>query len=134
MDLKLHRIDYFADGIFGELRQLDGTKVCSTLEHSYDSGHGDGSFIPKIPKGTYVCKRRHSPKFKYDLFELQHVPGHEAIEIHIGNYNDDSHGCILVGMDQVKLGKFHMIQHSRAAFQKLMDLQKGVDTFNLTIT
>ena len=134
MDLKLQRIDFFADGIFGELREFDGTKVCSTLEHAYDSGNGDGSFAPKIPAGSYTCVRRLSPKFKYELFELQNVPGHDAIEIHLGNYNDDSHGCILLGLDQVKLGRFNMLQRSRAAFQKFMDLQKGVDSFTLTIT
>lgn len=137
MNLKLKRIDYFTDGIFGELSDDKGHKIASTLEHAYDSGHGGGSYKPKLPNGTYNCVRGmhqlHDSK-PFETFEITNVPGHKGILLHIGNFNKDSEGCVLLGTEQTNTGKFHMIAHSKAAFQRFMDLQKGVDKFTLTVT
>jgi hypothetical protein len=125
MNLHLTRKQYRDDGIFGE---IDCDKIYFfTLEHSYDK-------MPKIPQGVYRCTRWDSPKFGYQTFMLNDVPGHDHILIHIGNYNHDSEGCILIGLG---LGRTKnngvMITSSKQAFQKFMELQEGVDEFTLTI-
>ena len=94
-----------------------------TLEHAFDD------LTTSVPVGVYTCRRYHSPKFGYDVFVLDGVPGHTFIEIHIGNYNKDSHGCILLGMHDAG----YMIDHSREAFNSFMAVQAGLDTFELEV-
>lgn len=69
-----------------------------------------------IPAGTYDWVRRLSPKRGIEVIELVGVPGHEAIQIHIGNTSEDTHGCILVGLDRSEAA----IYGSRIAFEFLM--------------
>lgn len=126
MNLTLHRRNKTEAGIFGDIWAEDGSFICVTLEHSYD-------FQPKLPQGIYTCKRglhrlAHM-KEPFETFEILDVPGHSDILFHVGNYNRDSDGCVLIG---IEFGD-KMITESRVAFQEFMDLQKGIDTFTLTV-
>lgn len=137
MNLTLQRTAYTKNGIFGQLTSDDGIKACVTLEHAYEQP--DGSFQPKTPAGVFTCVRgqhqlEHMTK-PFETFEITNVPGHTNILLHVGNYNNDSEGCVLVGIyvqtdDQ---GQFVCIKQSHAAFQHLMALQNGIDKFQLTI-
>lgn len=138
MNLKLNRTDFREDGIFGQLLDEADGEVAVTLEHSYDSGLGDGSYAPKLPPGTYQCVRGqhqlHSgPPFI--TFEITNVPGHTNILLHVGNYNEDSEGCVLLGRRVLDdgMGK-RMITSSRNTFNKFMDLQNNCNEFTLTVT
>lgn len=122
MNLTLTRTRCSQEGIFGRLEADDGSFSAVTLEHSYDGA-------PKLPAGTYTCKRRLSPHFGYELFQIMNVPGHDFMEIHVGNYNHDSDGCVLVG-DQVE---GNMITQSRETFARLMQAQEGIDEFRLEV-
>ena len=66
----------------------------------------------RIPEGTYEIKlrteggfhQRYSakfPTFHKGMLHLQDVPGFEYVLIHIGNTDDDTAGCLLVGEDAV---------------------------------
>ena len=57
-----------------------------------------------IPPGKYRLKHFHSVKFGHCL-ELQQVPDRDAILIHAGNYNRDTHGCILIGANLVDINQ-----------------------------
>ena len=131
MDLILTRREYRADGIFGEIEDADGGDfLFLTLEHSYD-------LMPKLPAGTYICERgihRLSDLKPFETFEVMNVEGHSGILFHVGNYNDDSSGCILLGLGRgftLKNGK--MLTNSRVAFDKFMRLQGDVDSFKLIV-
>lgn len=52
----------------------------------------------KIPAGVYTCKPYSSDKFK-DVFEVTNVPGRTAILFHVGNFSEDTEGCILLGLE-----------------------------------
>lgn len=99
----------------------------------------------RIPAGTYPISLRtfggHHERYKKkypDLHKgmlwLRNVPGFEAILIHIGNIDDDSSGCLLVGtlMDDEK----GVLYKSTEAYLKLY--RKVVDAFakgeKITIT
>lgn len=79
-----------------------------------------------IPKGTYkINMDTISPKFKdrtwakpYDgkLPRLENVVGFDGVLIHVGNNEEDTLGCILVGENKVK-GK---VINSTIAFNKIM--------------
>lgn len=138
MKLKLHRTNKNEHGVFGELLDENNRRIAVTLEHSYDSGHGDGSYSSKIPNGTYACNRgqhrlEHMTK-PFETFEIEKVPGHFDILFHTGNYNQDSNGCVLLGTSIIDTGKIHMITKSKAAFDQFMNKLKGINSFTLIVT
>lgn len=131
MDLILTRKLYASAGIFGKLRSVDETFIAQTLEHSFD-------LQPKVASGVYTCKRGmhrlHGMQQDFETFEVLDVPPFRGspvsgILFHVGNFNRDSEGCILVGRG---LG-IDMLTGSRAEFEALMELQAGLDSFQLTI-
>jgi hypothetical protein len=71
---------------------------------------------------------------EFETFEVMNVPGHWGILFHVGNYNEDSEGCILVGEG---LGRRYkngvMLTNSKKAFAKLMALLKDVEQFTLLV-
>lgn len=131
IELSLVRIQFREDGIFGSLKYPSGDELAVTLEHAYLDG---GDYWPKLPDGKYLCRRRFSPKFKIELFEILDVPQHDFIEIHIGNYNKDSDGCVLVGRNIIPVGNVQAISASRMAFEDLMEYLDGVTEFSLTVS
>ncbi len=127
----LKRVSYVEDGIYGEFYDDKDRLIFVTLEHAYPDGNGE--FLPKIAPGVYTCVRYNSPEHGW-CYMLQGVPDFQGkpvtyTEIHIGCYNADSKGCILLGL---KLGP-KMILDSRIAFGRWMDMQTGVDSFLLTV-
>lgn len=127
MHLTLTRFLYRPDGIFGRLCDDSNHQVAVTLEHAY--GDPDSGFIPKVPPGTYTCVRYDSPERGYQVWMLQDVPGASYIEMHIGNFNKDSKGCILLGTATVE----GMIINSQVAFHSFMDLTKDETTLTLEV-
>lgn len=108
MHLSLKR---FSDGLESTLGLLfvDGAFFCYTLEDQYQRKK-----VPRetrIPAGTYAItlreeggmQGRYRARFPWHrgMIWLQDVPGFEWIYIHVGNTDDDSEGCILVGDGQV---------------------------------
>lgn len=122
---------FCADGIFGELKKLDGTHVCYTLEHSYDNK-------PKLVDGIYNClrgpHRLHSMTEDFTTFEIKGIPDFDGkpvtgVLFHWGNYNSSSEGCVLMGTTQ----DLTMIGNSRKAFANFMESLDGVDNFKLKV-
>lgn len=137
MTLILKNTVYSDQGIFGTLNNEDGSEICKTLQHAYDSGLGTGSYVPKLPPGTYQCVRGEHQLLHglpFETFEITGVPGHTGVLFHIGNYNADSEGCVLLGStispdDQNPT----MIQNSAVAFEAFMRLLAGIDSFILEV-
>jgi len=140
MKLELKRIFKGNDYTIGKL-YINGSYFCDTLE---DKDRGLTQDMPleeinkikvygktAIPTGTYqVSLDIISPKFsdfkKYAAYKfcdgylprLVNVPGFDGVLIHIGNDEEDSSGCILVGTNSVK-GK---VTNSTSTFRKLYDI------------
>lgn len=137
MSLKLIRKKYLSCGIFGELIFEKNNFNLITLEHSYpvlaEGEINTSSFAPKLPIGTYLCIRgKHQldhSKVPFETFEVTKVPNHSGILFHVGNWNKNSDGCILVGLFPGP----DCILRSHDAFEFLMLYMKGVDSFNLTV-
>lgn len=126
MNLTLRRISYTDEGVFGNVFDESANLVFSTLEHSY-------SGAPKLPTGFYTCVRGFhrlgGMADSFQTFEVTGVPGHTGILWHVGNSQNDSSGCILVGTAIVG----SVITESRRAFRNFMMLQAGVDSFELLV-
>jgi aromatic ring-cleaving dioxygenase len=106
MNLKLKRDPGKADYTTGRLF-VDLIPECFTLEDQKQ----DVKVMheTRIPEGTYDIRLRtfggHHERYKvkfpdvhHGMLWLQNVPGFKDILIHIGNTDDDSSGCILVGV------------------------------------
>jgi hypothetical protein len=136
MDITLTRTQNTPQGIFGNFTDEDGNQICVTLEHAYQNS--DGTWGAKIPDGTYICQRgQHQLEnmtSPFETFEVMDVPNHSNILIHMGNFDKDSSGCILVGQAIAGSSSSEMITNSVATFNKFMQLQTGVDSFILTVT
>ncbi len=137
MNLILNNSEFREDGIFGHLTDETGNRVCVTLQHAYDSGLGDGSYAPKLTPGVYTCVRGQHKlhnMIPFETFKITGVVGHDNILFHAGNFNKDSEGCVLVGLNIVTGpdGK-EMITGSKVAFTKLMDLESGLNSYQLTV-
>lgn len=128
MELTLTRRQYRDDGIFSQLTGL-GNPIL-TLEHSYEKK-------PKVPRGTYRCVRGmhylKGMKKPFETFEVKSVPKCTGILFHVGNYNRDSEGCILVGENLGMSNGALMLTHSRAAFYRFMRALAGVNEFTLHV-
>lgn len=139
MNLVLNRKKFGTDGIFGELYDEKGNFLFYTLEHSYNG-------VAKIAEGTYECSRgEHSlksdPEKKFWTFEVMDVPPFQGQSVHgvlfhILNFNDESEGCIGLGMSLGfrSNGVDRMLTYSGKAFNAFMKMQDGIDTFYLVVS
>lgn len=153
MKFLLERKLYGADGIFGELRCVESAGQserqgasygeeeapfdCYTLEHAYQSGE---AWVPKLAPGIYTCRkglhRLEGMTHDFEAWEFQNVPDFEGAQVsgillHVGNWNKDSEGCVLVG--QVWQVHKAMLLNSERAFQKLMAATSGVDEITVEV-
>lgn len=131
MDLVLTRIWCNRSGIFSYLT-ADGIKIAATLEHAYYDESYD-LWRPKIPNGEYKCIRGMHQlagmTAPFETFEIANVPGHSKILFHVGNFNKDSEGCVLLGENI----QANMVTNSRESFEKFMKLQSDIDSFQLLV-
>lgn len=139
MNLILTHISKDHDGVFGILTDEVGQEIAMCLEHAYDAGLGNGSYTAKLNPGVYKCVRgthKLHDGIPFETFEIEGVTGHDNILFHVGNYNTDSEGCVLLGRRIVAnpdKPTENMITSSRNTFLKFMDLQRNVNEFTLTV-
>jgi len=50
-----------------------------------------------IPTGRYQVTKYFSPKHHMDVPLVNNVPGYAGVEIHVGNFPQDTDGCLLLG-------------------------------------
>lgn len=122
MKLTIVRVDVTDHGIFGHL-SCDGNPFnCLTLErHDID-----------IPEGTYKVTLYKSPE--HGLVPLVNgIPNRSMIEMHEGNWEENSKGCILVGRDRTTICGRDGIDLSKDTLKALMSVLNGCDDIWLTI-
>lgn len=152
MELLLDRFFKGSDYTIGKL-YIDGVYFCDTLE---DVDRGLKQSMPlkqilsikkpsitAIPTGTYkILMNVTSPKYSRSKYKNQYgfcnaklprlmdVPGYDGILIHIGNYNYDTDGCILVGKNTSK----GAVMESTKTFTELYNiLSSSNDNIYITI-
>jgi hypothetical protein len=116
--IKIKRLECTDHGIFGHLTTDNGFE-CVTLERHDIS----------IPEGVYQASFFESPHFKRLVLLLHNVPGRADIEVHCGNVEGDSKGCILVGMRR----DGYTVLESKKALSALLEALKGADELSVEI-
>ena len=133
MNLTLTRQSFNEWGIISYLTDENGDQIATCLEHAYIQP--DGSYLSKIPNGTYNCvlgqHQLAGMAQPFETFEITGVIGHTDILFHVGNYNNDSEGCVLLGTDVATANK--MIVNSKVAFKHFMSIEDGISNFSLTV-
>ena len=149
MELELKRIAKRDTYTIGHL-YVDGVRYKDTMEDT-DRGLDQKMSlavlkarkrkgITAIPTGRYrvtlgVKSPKYSKRPQYDFCEgyvprLINVPAYDGILIHIGNYPQDTEGCILVGRN-TKVGA---VLQSTETFKKLYaTLKKSTENIYITI-
>lgn len=138
MKLKLQRIYFAPTYTIGKL-SIDGVHFCDVLEDvNRDKNHdgdltdpGEGKVFGEtcIPFGTYKVTITMSQRFGRLLPLLNNVPGFDGIRIHPGNTAIDTHGCLLVGVNDKK-GR---VSDSKATFEKLFEKLKDAKDIAIEI-
>lgn len=101
---------------------IDGQYQCVTLEPTYRQVAGQPVETWKmpgqtaIPTGTYPVEVTYFTRGGYYSPLLDNVPGFMGIRIHVGNFPQDTEGCILVG---TQMGDNEVL-NSKVAFVALM--------------
>ena len=126
--LRIVRYSETKDGTFGVM-EYNAVPFCMTLEPN-DRGNGRNSCIPA---GRYVCRRHSGPKYK-DTWEITGVPGRTSILFHVGNIEDDSIGCILLGSSLGSLKNKLGVMSSSNTFNRFMNVSERANELNLTVT
>jgi len=122
MKLTIERIAFKDTYTIGKL-YLNNSLFCDTLE---DKVRADGVKVygeTAIPAGLYKVILTYSNRFKRILPLVCDVPKFSGIRIHPGNTSEDTKGCILVGINDVK-GR---ISNSKATFEALMPLMQNIE-------
>ena len=137
MELKLIRKYKTKNYCIGHL-YVNGVYECNTLEDKNRDVDKNGIFNNGekkvygktcIPFGTYKVILSMSNKFKKILPLLLNVPQFDGIRIHSGNTDEDSSGCILVGINDTK-GR---ISKSTITFNSLMTKLSKADNITIEI-
>jgi len=108
---------------------VDGKFICFGLEDEYRTVKVYGK--TRIPAGTYNVtmrnvggfNKRYSQKFGFHLgmLQVQNVPGFEYVLIHIGNTDDDTAACLLVG-EGARVSNDATLQYSTNAYKRFYQL------------
>jgi hypothetical protein len=136
MDLEVLRYSSGKETTLGLLSIIDVPEVpaflCYTLEDQNQVSKVNGE--TRIPEGCYEITLRtvggkHAtyaaryPDMHHGMLWVRNVPGFEYILIHVGNTDDDTEGCLLLGntASQNVIGE-GSIGSSRAAYERVYPL------------
>ena len=140
MVLYLLRTDRTPDGTFGLLRTRN-LELHTCEDDWLENVKGKSC----IPDRVYTIRRTIFMKHGYETFEVTGVPNRSRILIHPGNTEEDTQGCILVGMRRgtvvvpvdedtgAQNVEKQAVVASQEAFRRLMRVLEGVDTATLEI-
>lgn len=125
VELMLKRFRSGSDSTLGVLL-IDGVFACFTCEDEFRVVKVAGE--TRIPAGRYEIKlRTDSPMAKRyaekypghkGMLWLQDVPGFTYAYMHIGNTDDDTEGCVLVGQSAHSTETGGFVGHSGPAYRQ----------------
>jgi hypothetical protein len=106
---------------------IDGKFICFGLEDEYRTEKLANE--TRIPAGTYTVKLRTEggfhqrykqkfPQMHRGMLHVQNVPGFEYILIHIGNTDEDTAGCLLLGEQAVTTLGDMRVNMSKVAYER----------------
>lgn len=137
MNITLIRNIYTEAGTFGVL-VYEKRPFAVTLENPW---YDNEPFKSCIPSGQYTATRcRNSAEYNFkdsprygDTFVVDQVEGRSKILFHVGNLEENTEGCILVGSYFGMLAGKPAVLNSGKAFKIFRALTAGMEWFNFDI-
>lgn len=125
------------DGVFGTADLFDGDRRLFTFFSLEEEWLDNKPRESCVLTGTYTLRLVDSPHFG-KIYTLVDVPGRDLVRIHVINTEEDTEGCIGLGLalgiivvkKDEKLGRPNKklgITGSKAAIEKFMQLMNGED-------
>ena len=105
---------------------IGGKEAARTLENPWLDNKTN---ISCIPLGTYKGHKDNTGRFRY--WALSGVEGRSGVEIHQGNREKDTHGCIIIGDRWGFLEEELAVFNSKNTLKKLQNIIE--DEFEITI-
>jgi len=107
--------------------RIDGKRECYGLEDEYREKKVRGE--TRIPAGRYRIglrkvggfHKRYGKKFPWHegMLHVLNVPNFQYILIHIGNFESNTNGCLLVGSSRSRVGDPLAVWSSGKAYKRL---------------
>ena len=120
-DFSVHRQILTPLSTIGKMA-IDGVFFCHTLEPPIRQAPAK----PRaIPAGQYPLTIRWSTRFGKDMPHVEDVPDFGGIEIHVGNYPQDTEGCLLLGQTVGRDFVGNSIPAFRDFFERLTKALEG---------
>jgi hypothetical protein len=120
MKLLVERFDSGSNDTLGRL-YIDGKFYCYTLED--EKRDVKVMHETRIPEGTYkvglVNAPSHTPRYGHEMLWIKDVPKFTGILIHMGNTENHTSGCLLVGMRIGTLNNKRAVLDSKTAYNKI---------------
>lgn len=130
MQLQLIRTHISIDGAFGVLQDAqDPAFALFSLERTWDPAQ-----LITIPSGLFICRRSYFHGGGYDTYEITGVVGHDRLLFHILNVEEESEGCVGLGIRRGELRGEPAILDSTVAFEAFMRHTAGRAEFALSVT
>jgi len=129
---KVHLIRYYGDDdVTLGILYIEGIKhkPIYTLENPWRDNVRN---ISCIPAGQYECEAFSGMQHK-NCYQICNVKDRGYILIHVGNWQKDTQGCILVGRGVILDGAEYMVPYSALTLNKFKDLL-NYETFLLNIS
>lgn len=117
------------EATLGTIFTIKGKEICKTLENRW---HKNKNIISCIPEGVYKVVADNKGKFKY--WQILDVKNRDNIEIHQGNLEKDTRGCIIIGKKWGFIKDELAVLSSRVTIDKLKQNKILPDKFYLKIT
>lgn len=95
MKCTLYRTKQDRYGTHGRIEDNNSNVLCYTIERPWLNNKEKESCIPE---GIYLCSPHVKSNNMQLCWKLQDVPGRTGVLIHTGNTEDDSTGCIIIGL------------------------------------
>jgi len=121
MQITLYRVKSDQYGTHGQIEESLGDVLCYTIERNDDL---------ICAEGTYACEPHIKSNNGQKCWILDDVPGRTGILIHTGNTENDSEGCIIIGLQSNGEG----VLESELALQKLQNTLPSNFTLKITST
>jgi hypothetical protein len=112
--------------VLGKL-YLNNQEICKTLENPWLNNLPN---VSCIPEGEYAVSLFSGKKYK-NVYQLLDVPKRSYILIHVGNREQNTQGCILVGQSYGFLKQELAVLNSKKTLAKIKQLLP--DEFQLKI-
>jgi hypothetical protein len=113
--IELIRFAHTIYGTFGRMISVDGTGLFTCENRWLDNRENISCILPEPGDQEMVYDLVRDTTGRFQHYRFLDVPGRDAVEIHVGNTDLDTRGCVLVGTGMGWINERVAVTNSNAA-------------------